>query len=237
LTKADLALMKVLAAKMSRCAILPAGVNELEHWELFLAEDKFGGDDGDMGDTLSFYAPFLTEGLQQQSVGALKTGRVRKLGSLIMFLKVAFDRPRAYQAAQLLSTDHDFTYEVAVTGSTPSFISGHCLQALLASAYLYERLVVTGAHLPAMAVEALKQYASDVGDRRVFAGVHYPSDSLGSWLVALLLTPLVFPAASRNVAKEFVADAIRRSAVYQALLDAGEEVFREALTELERAAH
>jgi hypothetical protein len=37
----------------------------------------------------------------------------------------------------------------------------------------------------------LRQYSVDVGDRRVLAGVHYPSDNLGSWTTALLLATCV----------------------------------------------
>src|SRR5262249_22492778 len=32
---------------------------------------------------------------------------------------------------------------------------------------------------------ALQQYAVDIGDRRVMAGVHYPGDSLASFIVAM----------------------------------------------------
>ena len=56
-----------------------------------------------------------------------------------------------------------------------------------------------------------------IGDRRVFASLHYPSDSLASWIVALSLIPNVFDDDYRDVALPLVSDAIRSSLVYLAI--------------------
>ena len=62
-------------------------------------------------------------------------------------------------------------------------------------------------------VTALQALAVDMGDRRVFAGVHYPSDNLLSWFVALSVIPCV--ARDEKKVTDFVVDAVRTSLVYQ----------------------
>ena len=69
-----------------------------------------------------------------------------------------------------------------------------------------------GDYSPALRA-TLEQYAVDFGDRRVMAGVHYPSDTLISWLACFaLLEKVVSPAAVAESAS-FLRRAIRRSHV------------------------
>ncbi len=64
---------------------------------------------------------------------------------------------------------------------------------------------------------ALQQFAVDIGDRRVFAGVHYPSDNISSWYAALRIIPHIFDGQS---AATFLWTAITtKSLVYGALLE------------------
>jgi hypothetical protein len=236
LTDRDLRIMTQLADNMRVCAVFPTGIDEGRHDDLFAQEDRFGKpiEAGDMADTLRFYAPFLASSLGAQFVDAMATGRERKLGTLTLRLKAEFDRPRAYQTAALFGLAGSFHHQLAVTGCTPAFISGHCVQALMSSAYFDERLSATGVFVSDTISRSLQQHAADVGDRRVFAGVHYPSDSLGSWLVALCLTPYVFPAASVASAQAFVAGAVGRSAVYRALTQSQEGVYAAALQAVQK---
>jgi hypothetical protein len=61
---------------------------------------------------------------------------------------------------------------------------------------------------------SLAQYMVDIGDRRVFAGVHYPSDNIASWIMALSLMPEVYADPVRI--EGFVRKAIfERSRVFQ----------------------
>jgi hypothetical protein len=61
---------------------------------------------------------------------------------------------------------------------------------------------------------ALQQYATDFGDRRVLAGVHYPSDSMITWIICFKLIPNVVDQPDRASAIKFMKAAIRRSRVW-----------------------
>jgi hypothetical protein len=218
LTMTDLGLLTgQLLANMNASIAVPGAVDEREHWELYQAEDAIDPSKS-IADTLRYYAPFLVAALGGECRGSIDVGWVRKLSSGFIFhVKNRFQRPRAYQTSVLLGEFPDFAYELALTGCTPSFISGHCLQALMSCAYLHDRLIASGYEFRPTEEESLAQWAADVGDRRVFAGVHYPSDSMGSWLTALWLAPHVFAEASGERALGFLIDAIGRSTVYRAV--------------------
>ena len=55
---------------------------------------------------------------------------------------------------------------------------------------------------------------TDVGDRRVYAGVHYPSDNLASWLV---LTRLLEYYADTTQLRPIFWKALQRSEVFHAI--------------------
>jgi hypothetical protein len=123
-------------------------------------------------------------------------------------VKRRLQRPRAMQMAlrwRLLQ----FEWEEATTSLTPSMCSGHCLQGLLGVGAVIERLIQDG-HLDDMGA-ALSRWAVDIGDRRVMAGVHYPSDSLCSWVIFLRMAEFIF---ERHEVKEMLAFAIKESYVY-----------------------
>jgi len=72
--------------------------------------------------------------------------------------------------------------------------------------------------LGATSAKVLQQFTVDVGDRRVFAGVHYPSDNLASWFTALNLVPRVFDEEVAPDIKAFLWEAINsRSIVFDAI--------------------
>ena len=96
-------------------------------------------------------------------------------------------------------------YVSARTGSTPSLVNGHALHALIAGCTAF---IAYAEHLSPRSVEVLQQFSVDVGDRRVFAGVNYPSDNLASWFVALNLIPYVFAGEQSEAAKRFLWSAI-----------------------------
>jgi hypothetical protein len=232
LTRYDLDLMdRAMFDQMSARVTTDEALDEREHWELYDKEDVVEPP-RDLADTLPFYCPLLARSLEGLYVGSFATGRARKLGTVLLQLKTHFERPRGYQTSALLDSRRRYPFEHAASGATPSFVSAHCLQALMGGAYFYDRLVASGVRLPKSSVHSLQQFAADVGDRRVFAGVHYPSDSLGSWLVAVGLTPQVFAPSSASRALAFVSAAIRRSFVYRTLNEENDAAVLAAMTML-----
>jgi hypothetical protein len=144
--------------------------------------------------------PLVLDGLTT----VLIAGMGDKVGSLDLQLMAIFQRPRPYQVA-FIQNRPDFSYVSARTGSTPSLVNGHALHALVAGC---TACVAYAEHLSPRSVEVLQQFTVDIGDRRVFAGVNYPSDNLASWLVALSLIPHVFSGEQIKVANGFLWSAI-----------------------------
>jgi hypothetical protein len=162
------------------------------------------------------YDPTLPSQVIQCLPTVLTTGIVDKVGSLDLQLKLIFQRPRAYQVA-FLQGRQGFTYQSAATANTPSLVSAHCLQASLAGCTAFATLA-RSSNFSATSLKVLQQFTVDVGDRRVFAGVHYPSDNLSSWFTALNLIPRVFEAQVAPEIKAFLWEAINsRSIVFDAI--------------------
>ena len=105
-------------------------------------------------------------------------------GHIALRLKDRFQRPRPYQAALLMASD--ITPHLAETAQTPSFPSGHALQAYCVVAAVLNAVASTTTISPGLT--ALMRLAHDIGDRRVLAGVHYPSDNYASAVVFNELT-------------------------------------------------
>jgi hypothetical protein len=79
----------------------------------------------------------------------------------------------------------------ATSAISPALISGHSFQSCLAGAAAFYNARMLG--IDARIDAALKQHSVDGGDRRVFAGVHYPSDNISSWITVMLVAPNVTP--------------------------------------------
>lgn len=131
-------------------------------------------------------------------------------------LKLRFQRPRPQQMAYMLNIDDFRWYQARSythTGNHPALISGHCAQGLLISASLLERRLDQEKETD-IDVESLAQFSVDFGDRRVFAGVHYPTDNVASWITVLRLCDNVFE--NGKYFKEFFAKAItQKSTVFK----------------------
>lgn len=223
LTRADLALMRDLSEKLQAEATFavpdPAGGAakstglKRSHLDLFHAEDKSARP------TLNVYFPDL-EATQQADLDKSVADWLQGYGEPHIVFKLAFQRPRPYQMSYLLgAADDDFDYRFGASAVTPSLISGHAFSGLVVRCgALLARQINVERHLHGL--RRMKQYMVDIGDRRVFAGVHYPSDNLASWWCALRLCDHYYGAAGPQ-AKEFMWQAIsEHSAVYRAILDA-----------------
>jgi hypothetical protein len=181
------------------------------HSDLFAEEDdeKVG-----FGNDYTRYDPSLNGLVKDQFRNVLHAGYLNKVGTIPLQFKQVFQRPRPWQVA-FIQGRSGYQYRVAASANTPSLVSGHCFQGSLAVCNVYAEF---GHAMSSESVEVLKQFAVDIGDRRVFAGVHYPSDNLSSWFAALELVPYVFDRSRVSAVKKFLCGAINgKSAVFAAI--------------------
>ena len=232
LMDADFQLMELLKSQLDEPIRGRAAV-ETKHRVLFDEEDD---DYLLFGHKYERYDPGLPQYLRDGLTHILWNGYDRKLGSLHLQLKHVFQRPRAYQVALL--QNRTFEHLRSRLAATPSLVSGHCLQASLAGVSAF---VLFGTSVDFASLAVLRQFTVDIGDRRVFAGVHYPSDNLSSWYTALQLLPHVVDNSVLPSTRAFLWEAISsQSAVYQAIrahVDTNpKSPYREAVAAIEAAA-
>ncbi|SEA85718.1 phosphatase PAP2 family protein [Rubrimonas cliftonensis] len=143
-------------------------------------------------------------------------GRIRRREPSLFDIKLHFQRPRPYTAAVVLGVD-GFVWETADsvthTGLHPSLLSGHCIQGLLGGCSVLAAWLDQGRTVTPNDRTTLMRYAAAWGDRRVLAGVHYPTDNIASWTLALRLIPFLFPKRPEIFA--FAREAITTGEVYQ----------------------
>lgn len=150
-------------------------------------------------------------------------------------MKDAIQRPRPYQMSSLRGQAFSYLYGPgAVTSALPS---GHAIQGVMSVCGAL--MEVWGALQPTPALLArLAQYAVDVGDRRVMAGVHYPSDNLASWCIALSLCDELY-GANAQAGRDFLVRAIQdHSVVFRAMVDSKDAAYQSGMAwfdELARA--
>lgn len=203
------------------------------HRELFKLEDAAASN---FGTYFNEYDPDLPPLLLQRLPRLVLAGFAAKSLNTDLQIKEVLERPRAYQVALLLGHDNYF-YLPATSADTPSMCSGHCMEGLLAVGAAMERFLLNKEKLASSSWTALEQYAADIGDRRVMAGVHYPSDSLCSWLITMRLANHVY---SVPAVKQKLWMAIQRSFIFQTMvywIKKGKgEIYKPAFKALEHAA-
>ena len=105
--------------------------------------------------------------------------------SLILELKMSFNRLRPFQSA-FVENINIKTY-ISYAGKTPALPSGHSLQGFLFGAFIYLYFLKYYESLDenqfGEEINLLVDVSKETGDRRVMAGVHYPSDVFASWIV------------------------------------------------------
>ncbi|HYR84533.1 MAG TPA: phosphatase PAP2 family protein [Terriglobia bacterium] len=196
------------------------------HRELFLKEDV---DPEPFGAEYEEYEPKVKFEMLAKIIDRGREAQNRKVGWSIVQMKKDFQRPRPYQASLVLNPQAAFLWQEAVTSLTPSIPSGHSLQGMLHIGCAMEQILKSGQNVP----DELLQYTVDIGDRRVFAGVHYPSDNLASWIWTLLSAPFVFRHPG---VKSKLWEAIARySLVYREIKSVG-ALYEPALKALEAAS-
>jgi len=174
------------------------------HEKMFLEEDD---EDTIFGHEYHRYDPGIPKHLADDLTDILWTGCDRKMGSIHYQLKQRLQRPRPKQVAFI--QNREFHWIVAKTGETPSMVSGHSLQGCMGGCSAY--LMFGG--IDPVSVGYLQQLTVDIGDRRVFAGVHYPSDNLSSWYTAFKLIPHVIEQRDVARTKAFLREALETKSV------------------------
>jgi hypothetical protein len=233
LIDADFELLKILHPKLKE-PVKGLATHTTTHEEFFQEEDD---EDTLFGKRYERYDPALPVHLRDRLTDILWKGCDRKMGSMHFQVKAQLQRPRPYQVA--LIEKRDFHYLWAKTGGTPAMVSGHCLQGATGGCSAWQQF---GRSLDSASLEVFKQFTVDIGDRRVFAGVHYPSDNLSSWYTAFKLLPHVVESSEVASTMEFLWSAITtKSDVYSAIkvhIDANAgSPYRAAVDAIRKAAH
>lgn len=143
---------------------------------------------------------------QAEFLNAIAVSYTGKTNQFYFWFKNRLVRPRPYQVAQVFGQT-DFTSRRALTALHSAIVSGHATTGIMIRCGALEQWLDKG-NVPELRLESFSQYIMDVGDRRVFAGVHYPTDNISSWSLALSLIPKVFRHADR-------IGAIVRSAIQE----------------------
>ncbi len=211
-TEMDLALLMRFQPIFDKKVIVDDIELALLHRNYYLQED---GRDGKMYANIALYFSILPP-VFQAGLGALFEGGIMsKVGNLDIQLKARFQRPRPYQAA-LWFPRSNAQFQLTARGHTPSLISGHCIAGVFGAiaAHLFLESNNGVSYTPKLRA-GLTQYAADFGDRRVMAGVHYPSDSLITWLVSLKLLPFVVEPSQLTSATALLKDIAKTSHLWK----------------------
>jgi hypothetical protein len=218
LSLADLELMKPLMGLQPHPAGLVRTLDAKTEAQLFFEEDE----GGKSLDSYALYDP-AAAGFEAKLKQRFTSGLWERAGATVFYFKENLQRPRPNTYA-LLADKKLSKLLPAESAHHPSMISGHALQGLFGAA---EIMLATDAHRAGaprtthgLDMEALAQFAVDFGDRRVIAGVHYPSDNLASWYVALSLVEHVYTAAEATDVRAFMRRAIKKSRVFREVTSA-----------------
>jgi len=219
LTLADFDLFQILRPLLGGDETLPNG-KTVPQRKLFVLEDEADAKDDSGAIVLNRSIDaslrlYLADVLEPSAIEAVLSdylpGLGRTAGNVDLEVKRDMQRPRAYQMAFLLGRD-EFTHNHAKSAVTPAMISGHCVEAMMGGVTAWYALERMSPDNKARGQEALARHTVDVGDRRVFGGVHYPSDNISSWLTGLLMCTHVCPD---DTGRDWLWQAItRHSRVY-----------------------
>lgn len=191
----------------------------LTHEGLFVQEDgrRKTIDQTDFGDGFQSYSRDLDADICLVARKLMEAAMLNKdLGagaSVGIPFKAKLQRPRAYQIALMAGFDA-FRNERANTAPSPSMINGHAAQGIVGTCGLVERLLNEGREFDR---EAAAQFMVDVGDRRVMAGVHYPSDNIASWMLCLRLAKFIFRSHVRELVHLMWQGISKQSIVFAAI--------------------
>jgi hypothetical protein len=152
---------------------------------------------------------FLRCGIGAKRFQEVFAGGVGDCVTVALMLKARLQRPRAYQMSLVLGAPR-IPLKPSISAWSPSSISGHAFNGLMGCLALHRHLTALGPYR-----SELVDLAIDIGDRRVLAGIHYPSDNAMSWWVALKCVEHLTPNKDEKVSmREFISDAVRASQLW-----------------------
>ena len=138
-------------------------------------------------------------------------------------LKLAFQRPRAYQLALEFKPTGFFTW-TSLSANSPSMPSGHAMESLFGYVHfklwlestteLFGFLEALRSKFPRNELPQFREWSAGVGDRRISAGLHFPSDSLASFFICLRLMPEVYGGSEIAKALQYAGEYIRSSKAF-----------------------
>jgi hypothetical protein len=108
---------------------------------------------------------------------------------ILKSLKSRFQRPRPHQAMTDFSRPF-YVYDTE-SGQHPSFPAGHTLQSALWTATLLFESDLAPSWTSHQ--KDLVSWAAGVSDRRVYAGLHYPSDTIAGWIASFVIGKTLWP--------------------------------------------
>jgi hypothetical protein len=229
LTRADLQLMQTLTPKIDERII---GNNSLTVLQRAAFKQE---DDAPPGPSFAYYQPRMPAVLSEELGKVIMVGGANIARPASQALKRLFQRPRPQHMALLMGME-DLKVQASITAITPAMISGHCIQGTMALAHV---IFSMGEALNTIAGSSddIEKYLIDTGDRRVYAGLHYPSDNLGSWYVSLRMCDHLYgikaPAVKAQLWKSIQAGQVFK-AVHQK--KSTEPIYGAILAQLELAA-
>jgi len=208
---ADFRLLAKLHPHLHR-PIRAAAPTTVAHAVFFAEED--GNVATPFGTGYERYDPLLPQDVRLDLIDVMNDGIQYKVAELDLSLKQVFQRPRPWQVAYIQGRS-GYAYREAHSANTPSLVSGHCLEGSIGGCNAFVEL---SARMSSKSIRTLCQFTVDIGDRRVFAGIHYPSDNLSSWITAFHLVPHVFRARTARRVRAFLWTALdAHSAVFAAV--------------------
>ncbi|MBC7924610.1 MAG: phosphatase PAP2 family protein [Bryobacteraceae bacterium] len=188
-------------------------------------------DDADWFNLYHYYDPLLEPELRETFRRIQEERGFSKCGTTHLQIKVRFQRPRPFQVATLLGKQGVRPLRSISAGSS-ALCSGHAFQALLSLGAVAEYVYLNNIPLTSSSHKALRQLAVDIGDRRVFAAIHNPSDNIASWILAMSLADHVFRI--REVKRWLWTAIVKQSLVYRVVEQ--EEAFASSLHLLREVA-
>lgn len=208
LTKADMTIMTNCIAQMHQPARQKGGQDNC-WW--FDWEDDLGGKTWAARINAGF--PGCKVDLEQFRLMVGEQAMYKYYGALVFMLKRRLQRPRAFQMSWILKHKYPIAPLPSTSAWSPSANSGHAFQGLMGCLAAYLEFPALAGYRDDLAI-----LAADIGDRRVLAGIHYPSDNAMSWWAAFqCVKHVATDAAQLKTMREFLRAAVSGSLLWKAM--------------------